>query len=99
MATSCPVGTEMVVNFLRSTRSTLVVTPSPRVSLLGEWPGACMFLNGHRECDAEGQLTFRFTYNEFACDTTKLDVAECPFPMVGRMHGICAAAEPCGALN
>ena len=90
----CPIGTEMVITATgtSSESQAYLLTPSPRVSNVGDMPNTCLFVNGGYRCES-GQATLRFTQVEHPCDTSAED--SCPYPHVGRTFGTCAAEEPC----
>ena len=96
----CPIGTEMAMSLSGTANEaqSYLITPSPRVALVGDMPNTCVFVDGGYRCES-GQVTLNFSYvgeGNF-CDTTA-EGGGCPFPRVGRTFGSCAADAPC-ALN
>jgi hypothetical protein len=94
----CPIGTELVVSASGTVSEIMeyIFTPSPRVNLVGEMPSTCLFVDSGYRCKS-GEATLRFARVESPCDIASAD--DCPFPLVGRTYGTCAAEDPCPELN
>jgi hypothetical protein len=90
----CPIGSEMIVTAsgLANEGQSYLIRPSPRVTLVGDMPSTCLFVDGLYRCES-GQATLAFTRVERPCDT--LSAGDCPFPLVGRTFGTCAAEDLC----
>ena len=90
----CPIGSEMVMTATGTANEQQFYNfaPFPRVTLVGEMPSTCLFVDGLYRCES-GSVSLRFTSVEQPCDT--LADGPCEFPSVGRTFGVCSAADPC----